>query len=80
MSITALTEIFRETLEIDDLQLTPQLSGKDIEEWDSFNHLNLMIAIEEEFAVKLQPQEVEVIKSVNDLVDLLKGKGVSIGW
>lgn len=75
-----LTEIFRDVLEIDDLALTPELSFRDIEEWDSFNHLNIIIAIEEQFQIQFKPEEIESITSVQDLVSLMKRCGFDIEW
>lgn len=80
MSIDKLTAIFRDVFEEPDLVLRPDLDAKAVRNWDSFNHINLMIAIEGEFNVILLPAEVQRMRSVGDLVDLLKAKGCSISW
>ena len=78
MSIDRLTEIFRETFDDESIVLNRDLAAKDVKDWNSFNHINLMIAIETEFDVVLQPQEVQAAGSVGDLVDLLKTKGCDL--
>ena len=75
-----LTKIFRDILEIDDLVLTPELSFRDIEEWDSFNHLNIILAVEEQFQIQFKPEEIESITSVQDLVSLINKYGFDIEW
>ncbi|NQV79666.1 MAG: acyl carrier protein [Alphaproteobacteria bacterium] len=80
MSLEKLTRIFQEVFEEPSLVLSPELDAKAVRNWDSFNHINLMIALEGEFEVVLNPAEVQQIKSVGDLVDLLKAKGIDIAW
>ena len=75
-----LTKIFRDILEIDDLVLTPELSFRDIEEWDSFNHLYIILAVEEQFQIQFKPEEIESITSVQDLVSLMNRCGFDIEW
>ena len=80
MALKKLTEIFREILEIDDLVLEPELSFRDIKEWDSFNHLNIAIAVEEHFQIQFKPEEIEAITSIKDLVSLMNSCGCNIEW
>ncbi|MBT5107888.1 MAG: acyl carrier protein [Rhodospirillaceae bacterium] len=80
MSIDRLTECFREVFEDESLVLQPDLVAKDVKKWDSFNHINLMIALEEEFDVMLAPDEIHKARSVGDLVELLQTKGCEIKW
>jgi len=69
-----LTPIFRDVLDDDSLVLTPELTAADVPEWDSFNHINLVVAIESQFGVKFQTAELESLQSVGQLVDLLQRK------
>lgn len=56
---------------MDEVHLTPELSAKDVEEWDSITHVSLVLAIEEKFGVRFRVGEVESAKNVGDLVDLI---------
>ena len=69
-----LTEIFHEVFIRDDLVLTPDLSAKDVEGWNSFKMIEIIMATEERFDVKLSTREVDGLKSVGDLANLLQGK------
>jgi len=41
-----LTEIFREVFMDDSIVLTDQTTSKDVDGWDSFAHLNIILAVE----------------------------------
>jgi acyl carrier protein len=69
-----LTTIFRDTLDDDSLVLTPNLSAADVPEWDSFNHINLIVAIESRFKIKFQTAELEQLHTVGHLADLIAKK------
>jgi acyl carrier protein len=69
-----LTVIFRDTLDDDTLVLTPNLSAADVPEWDSFNHINLIVAIESRFKIKFQTAELEQLHTVGHLADLIAKK------
>ena len=69
-----LTVIFRDTLDDDTLVLTPNLSAADVPEWDSFNHINLIVAIESRFKIKFQTAELEQLHTVGHLADLIAAK------
>ena len=69
-----LTEIFRDILDEDDLELRPGLTAADVPEWDSFNHINLIVAIESCFGIKFQTAELESMQTVGHLADLVQSK------
>jgi len=45
-----------------------------IETWDSIQHLNLVLALEEKFGVQLSPEEIEQMKSIGEVAELVEGK------
>ncbi len=69
-----LTEIFRDVLEVDRLVLTPELSAAGVPEWDSFNHIHLVVAVEAYFKIKFQTAELESIQNVGHFVTLIQAK------
>ena len=69
-----LTPIFRDLFDDESLVLTPELTAAEVPEWDSFNHINLVVAIESQFGVKFQTAELESLQSVGQLVNLLQKK------
>ncbi len=56
---------------LDKVELTPELSAKDVPEWDSITHVSLIIATEEAFGIRFRVGEVEATKNVGDLADLI---------
>jgi acyl carrier protein len=69
-----LTTIFRDVFDDDSIQLTPVTTADDIEDWDSFNHINLMVATEAAFKIKFQTAEIEKLKNVGSLVEVIQRK------
>lgn len=57
---------------IDDINA--QSSPDNIKSWDSINHLNLMLALEETFQKKISPEEIEQMTSVEHICRLIKEK------
>jgi acyl carrier protein len=73
-----LKQIMGSVLKVDPAGLGPQSSSDTIETWDSLKHMNLVLALEEEFGVTIPDEEAANITSypliVLVLQDLLKGK------
>lgn len=58
-------------------QISLETSTDNVEGWDSLVIVNLLMAIEGEFSVSLQPEDAEELVSVKRIVALLKSRGVS---
>jgi acyl carrier protein len=71
---TALTEIFREVFMNDNMELTPSLTAKDVPGWDSFKQIEIMVSVEERFAIKLNTREIDAMKCVGDLAAVIERK------
>lgn len=69
-----LQEIFRDVLDLDELVLENETSANDIEEWDSLAHINLVVAIEKEFKIKFALGELQDLKNIGDMVNLIQEK------
>jgi acyl carrier protein len=69
-----LAEIFRNLFDEDSLQLTPGLSAKDIDGWDSLTHIRLILTIEKAFKVKFSTAEIGKLENVGDLVSLIESR------
>ena len=61
--------IFRDTLDNDDIQLTPATTADDIEEWDSLTHIQLIVALEKHFKIKFTTSEITSYKNVGQLAE-----------
>jgi acyl carrier protein len=69
-----LTNIFCTLFNKPDLQLRDDLTARDIPTWDSLNHVNLMMYVEEEFGVRFTTGEVSSMQNVGDLKKLILTK------
>ncbi len=49
-------------------------SPQTLENWDSIQHLNLVLAVEEKFGLQLSPEEIEQMKSVGETAKLIESK------
>jgi acyl carrier protein len=58
-------------------QVTRETSNKTIEDWDSLNVLNVLMAVEGEFGVTISPEEAAEFVSVDKILNVLKIKGVA---
>jgi acyl carrier protein len=68
--ITKLQEIF-DTVFLEPVVVTPELSALDVPEWDSLTHISLIVAVEKALAVRFRVGEVEATKNVGELADLI---------
>jgi len=59
-------------------KITAESSPETMENWDSIQHLNLVLAIEEKFGVQLAPEEMEQMKNVGLLATLVEKKLSSV--
>ncbi len=67
-------DIIRDVLDLPDLAIDPTTTAENVEGWDSFNHINIVVAIEAHFHLKIHTAEVEELKNVGELVDLVDEK------
>jgi len=67
-------EIFRDVLDEPDLELTRASNAETVDDWDSLSHVNLMVAIEKRYKVKFSLGELDKLKHIGDLLDLLEKK------
>jgi acyl carrier protein len=69
-----LNELFRELFADDAIVLNPETTADDIEGWDSFNHLSVIVAVETRFGVKMKTSEIEKLANVGALVSAIESK------
>lgn len=65
-------DIIKEQLNIDDVDITEETSFKDDLGVDSLDLLELVMAFEEEYSIELDPEELEGIQTVGDIVEFIK--------
>ena len=70
-----LVNVFREVFDDPEINIGETTTADDIEDWDSFEHINLIVAIEEEFSFKFPMGKVTNMKNVGEMVDIILEKG-----
>jgi acyl carrier protein len=73
-TLATVNDIMVDVFDVDDLSVTPETTAEDIEEWDSLSHIRLVVAIERKFGFKFKNAEIESLKTVGDLVNLIDTK------
>ena len=68
----ALDEVFEEVFDDDSIHVKPETTADDIEDWDSLEHINLVVAIENRFGIKFKMNEVTSMKNVGEMVEIIK--------
>jgi acyl carrier protein len=71
-TIVRLQKVFRDVFDNDELTISPETTAADIDDWDSINHVNLVLAVEKEFKVRLSSSAIASLKNVGELANLLK--------
>ena len=69
-----LTEVFQDVFDDDDIVLTDATSAKDIEDWDSLEHINLIAAVERAFRMRFTVREVSGMKNVGEMAQIIKDR------
>ena len=55
-------------------KITLDSSPQTIESWDSIQHLNLVLALEEKFGLQLSPEEIQEMNSIAQVINLISAK------
>ena len=66
--------IFQDVFDDESLVLEETMSAKDIEDWDSLTHIQLVSKIEKHFNVRFSVAEISHMKQVKDLLNLIESK------
>ena len=66
--------IFREVFDDDTRVIEDSTNSSDIEDWDSLEHITLVVSMEKEFGLKFDLKEVNELANVGEMVDLIASK------
>ena len=66
--------MFQDVFDDDDLGIRRETSARDVDEWDSLMHIDLVLTVEREFGVRFSSSEVASLQYVGQLVDLIESK------
>ena len=72
--IERLKPIFHDVFDDTSLVISRESNAQTIEGWDSLAHINLVSAIEKEFQIRFALGELQELKNVGEMVDLMARK------
>ncbi len=77
--VDRISRLVADIFEVPLASVTPDSSPDSIESWDSLRHLNLVLALEQEFGIQFTPEEIEQLLSVWLIGSLVEEKLSSSG-
>ena len=69
-----LNKVFRKVFDDKSIVLSRATTAKDIEDWDSIEHITLIGAVEKEFHMRFQMKEVSSMKNVGEMADIIRSR------
>lgn len=72
--LAQLSAIMQEVLDDPDVKFTRATTADDVDGWDSMSNITFVVEVERRFGIKFNTAEVEEMRSVGDMVDLIAAK------
>jgi acyl carrier protein len=69
-----LARVFNDVFDDETIELTPQLTAKEVDGWDSLTHIRLILSVEKEFKIRFTTSEIGNLENVGDLAALVKAR------
>ncbi len=69
--LAGVNRVFWDIFDDDTLVILEETTADDIEDWDSLEHINLIVAIEDEFEMKFNMGEVTSMKNVGEMISII---------
>lgn len=66
--------IFRDVLDEDNLIIEDRTTANDVDEWDSLNHIQLVVAIEKHFKIRFTSSEIQGFSNVGEMCESISKK------
>ena len=68
-----LQDVFRSVFDDDEMEIVDEMSARDVEDWDSLQHINLIIAVEKTFGISFTVAEISQLKDPGKNVGTFTG-------
>jgi acyl carrier protein len=69
-----LRELFADLFPGQTIMLRAELTAADVVGWDSFKHVEILVALEQKFGIRIRPREVASLEKIGELVELVQKK------
>tara|TARA_B100000767_G_C19548681_1_gene443977 strand:- start:162 stop:407 length:246 start_codon:yes stop_codon:yes gene_type:complete len=76
-TIEQVNKIFIEVLDDSEIIIKYETTSDDIEEWDSLNHIQLVVAIEKHFKIRFTALEIVSFNNVGEMCEAIIQKQIS---
>ena len=73
-ALTQIIEVFKDVLDDDAISLNEETTASDVEEWDSLNHIQLVVAVEKKFKVRFTSKEIQSWANVGEMITCILSK------
>ena len=74
--IKEINNIFIDVLDDDDIIISEATTSDDVDDWDSLNHIHLVVAIEKHFKLRFTSQEIQSWNNVGEMILNIQEKGI----
>lgn len=73
-------QLLGEAFSVDPSEILLTADAEDFETWDSLNHLNAVVTLEERCGVSFSVDEIASMQSIAQIVACLREHGVDVDW
>ena len=79
-TVESYSKIFKTSLNIGDDKFNKNIKYNEIEEWDSIAHMTLVAALEEEYKITLETDDIIDFSSFKKGIEILKKYKIEVSW
>jgi acyl carrier protein len=73
-ALTQIIEVFKDVLDDENITLSESTTASDVEDWDSLNHIQLVVAVEKKFKVRFTSKEIQSWANVGEMITCILSK------
>lgn len=67
-------ELFKETVEIEEVEIDLNTKFRDLDTWDSLSFLSVLAMLDEEYDVIIEGNDFKKLETIGDLINEIKKK------